>query len=365
MGLYKQPSSANWFVRFTHRRRSTGTSDRREAEVVARRLRADVESRAPAIEPPRGVTLINLAGFDVERAITEGVTNAQLASVALCWRHLCEHFGVHAEPTDITYDSVEAYVRYRREAGARGQSIRKERQAVARGLKIAKRRGVVAEILDDWPMIRNDPPKAKQRGKLHPPQIVTQWLEALGAEPKSKAARYQAELALLTGLRAQELRRITPRWVVLARSDLEAVPAYLHLPAEATKTRRPRPIGLVPRALELLLEMSQGKGPAEPLLPGVHLKAFRHACQRIGYDQSITLRDLRHTYATWAGQGGDIRAVQAALGHTDLRTTERYLHSTVERTAATSVAVAQQLAKAQQLALDLGLRESPARQRSL
>ncbi len=363
MGLYKQPKSENWYVRFAFHgreyRRSTGTSDRREAEVVARRIRTDIEARRPVVARVTRVRLIDLVGFDVERAMAVGVTDAQIASIALCWRHLCAHFGVDADPQAITYEALEAYLRHRRQSGARGQSLRKERQALSRGLKIAKRRGLIAEILEDWPTIRNDPPNARQRGKLHPPDVIAQWLAALEAEPKGWAARRQAEVALLTGLRAHELRRLTWRWVVLARTDSEPVPAYLHLPAEATKTRQPRPIGLVPRALELLRELAQGKGPDEPLLPGVYAKAFRHACVRMGYDQVITLRDLRHVHGTWGSCTGDVRAVQAALGHADLHTTARYLHATVGRTAAISVAVAEELEKAQSSGQTAG------RQRSL
>jgi integrase len=57
--------------------------------------------------------------------------------------------------------------------------------------------------------------------------------------------------------------------------------------------------------------------------------------------QPITLRDLRHCYATYSAQGtGDAAATQAALGHTELATTQRYLTATLSRTAGESVAVA-------------------------
>jgi hypothetical protein len=47
---------------------------------------------------------------------------------------------------------------------------------------------------------------------------------------------------------------------------------------------------------------------------------------------SITTRDLRATFATLAGATDDVRAVQEALGHTSLRMTQIYLHSTRART---------------------------------
>jgi hypothetical protein len=46
---------------------------------------------------------------------------------------------------------------------------------------------------------------------------------------------------------------------------------------------------------------------------------------------SITTRDLRATFATLAGATDDVRAVQEALGHTSLRMTQIYLHSTRAR----------------------------------
>ena len=83
-----------------------------------------------------------------------------------------------------------------------------------------------------------------------------------------------------------------------------------------------------------------------PLFATNHRKAFDAARKTIGYRKTITLRDLRHCHATWAAQGtGDAAAAQAALGHTDLRTTQRYLSTTIQRTAAAAVAVEAQLGR--------------------
>jgi len=112
---------------------------------------------------------------------------------------------------------------------------------------------------------------------------------------------------------------------------------------------RRRPAHLLPpvraaRALELLEQAPATREPGAPLFPESHLRAHRRAARKLGIAQRITLRDLRHCHATWSAQGtGDAAAAQAALGHTDLRTPQRYLSTTFARVACAALAVDQVL----------------------
>ena len=46
-----------------------------------------------------------------------------------------------------------------------------------------------------------------------------------------------------------------------------------------------------------------------------------------GWDKSITVYSMRHTYATMALRSGvDLRTLQKRMGHSDLKTTMEYLH---------------------------------------
>ena len=341
MGLYKQPKSDNWYTRFTHQgreyRRSTGTASRREAAKVARQIRAEAEATAPApCGTQHAVALIQLGGLDAERAASKGVSEEQNTSIELSWAHLCRFFGANTDPATITYDGVEEYIRHRRAAGTRGQSIRKDVQALKRGLMIAKRRKLIADALAEWPEVKSDPKNPGQAGKTHPIGVVMTWLDELGK--KHPMARDQAELCLRLGLRAFEVRRLCRSWVVEAPENSQ-VPARLILPDWATKNRRERTLGVTTEALVIITRLAIGKLPDEPLCPGLHYKAATAARKRLKYHRNITLRDLRHMHGTYGAMGGDVRAVQAALGHADLKTTERYLHSSLERTAATAVTV--------------------------
>ena len=340
--LYQREGSENWWFDFRHGgrriRRSAGTVDRREAEATARQYREDVVNATGRPARREGDDLALLAGLDVSAASARGVGARQLQSIEACWGHVCRVLGADTDPGAVTYDLVTAYVATRRNEGVRGQSIRKETQALKRGLKIARRRGSIAELPVEWPEVRSDPPRKWQRGKLHPPEVVQRWLEALAAAHPD--AHRQAQVALRTGLRAEELRALTWEWVEQAPAAA-GVPALLRVPAEAAKTRRERIVGLPAACLAHLSAAHDTQNAWDaPLFATNHRKAFDAARKTIGYRKTITLRDLRHCHATWAAQGtGDAAAAQAALGHTDLRTTQRYLSTTISRTASAAVAV--------------------------
>ncbi len=347
--LYRRDDTSAWWYDFhvagVRHRRTTGAKDRSTAEGIAQDARQEAVRCVGRPGRGEGIDLATLGGLDVERAAAEGAGESQQASVEACWVHLCRLLGPDTNPATLTYDRLLAYIRTRRQEGARGQSIRKEIQALRRGMAIALRRQHIQATLQEWPKIKSDPPNRTQKGKLHSIPVLQQWLEELERDPRAKGARAQAELVLLTGMRAEEVRRLTWEWVEAAPEG-SGVPAVLRLPAEATKTRQERVLGLVPRALELIEEARRAAGVGKwdaILFPSTHRRTFISAAQRVGC-KAVSLRDLRHCHATYAAQGtGDAAAAQAALGHADLATTQRYLSSTITRTAAAALAVSEAL----------------------
>jgi integrase len=271
-----------------------------------------------------------LAEWDIERAFAEGADAPRAKTLEWMWNRLV----VFYRDTDAREISdLVPYVASRRKAGVRGQTIRREVQALRRGLAIAKRKGIVSAV-PEAPRIKSDPPSQEQRGKMHPPEILAQFVAELPAD-----ARDEAELALLTGLRATELKRVRPEMVEPAPNG-SATDYVLRMPAESTKTRTERVIGLSPRAIEIIRRRIEAAPDRLYVLSQqTHRRAYRETATRIGYSQRIKLRDLRHTFATLAVAAGDPWAAMEALGHKDLRMTSRYQHTTSARASQVAVSV--------------------------
>ncbi len=346
LAIYQKADSPYWWIDASHggkrRRQNSESKLRRDAETQAWALYGELVAAAGRPGRREGDDLALLAGADRDEALARGVGARQIESIERSWGHVCRVLGADVDPSTITYDEVLRFVAFRRREGARGQSIAKETQALKRGLRIARRRGSITALPEDWPTIRQDPPNRKQRGQVHPIDVISQWLTEL--RRTALPAWRQADVAIRTGLRAEELRAVTWEWVEAA-PDGSGVPAVLRIPAESAKTRRERIVGLTPGVLKHLNDArAEVNSWTVPLLPGNHRRAFKAATDAIGHPQTITLRDLRHCHATWSAQGtGDAAATQAALGHTDLRTTQRYLSTTITRTASAAVAVGEAL----------------------
>jgi integrase len=165
------------------------------------------------------------------------------------------------------------------------------------------------------------------------PEELTGTINAIGKTHTRYALLL--EFAALTGLRWGELAALRvnaisefPYPVILI--DRSKSDGYR---LKTTKSRRARRVPLEPRAVRILVEVTEGRAPNDLVFTAprggpVRATAFTRA---VGWDDlnDHKFHDLRHTYATNAIQAGvNIQAVSQWLGHSSSATTLRiYSHT--------------------------------------
>jgi integrase/recombinase XerD len=104
------------------------------------------------------------------------------------------------------------------------------------------------------------------------------------------------------------------------------------------KGKKDRYVPLSPVLLRLLREhwkrerlhdllFPNPRDPSRPLNATTIQKYVKRIIRKFGFPKNITPRTLRHSFATHLiEQGTSTRVVQALLGHSSVRTTERYTH---------------------------------------
>jgi len=131
-----------------------------------------------------------------------------------------------------------------------------------------------------------------------------------------------------SGLRVSEV-------VTLKRENIDLARRIIHI--RLGKGRKDRFTILSEKAADLLIKYCAVNNIKTWLFPGQpsshHLSIrsaqhiFDNAVNRAEINKKISIHGLRHAFATHLLESGtDIRYIQELLGHTNIRTTERYTH---------------------------------------
>jgi site-specific recombinase XerD len=173
----------------------------------------------------------------------------------------------------------------------------------------------------------NDRHRPHQDGRL--PMVLSkeEIAKVLSVERNPKH-RLLLMLVYSSGLRVSEVVALKKEHIDLSRKVI-----YIRL----GKGRKDRSTLLSEKAAGFIEEYYDFFGIEKWLFPGCsasrHLSIrsaqhiFDKAIRRAGIEKEITIHGLRHTFATHLLESGtDIRYIQSLLGHSSLRTTERYTH---------------------------------------
>ncbi|MEH6544371.1 MAG: site-specific integrase, partial [Porticoccaceae bacterium] len=187
-----------------------------------------------------------------------------------------------------------------------------------------------------------------QRQRFLAPAEIRRLFEAADEDLNYYAANY-IKFLLLTGARRSE--GLSAQWQHI---DLKAQHPSWYLPQ--TKAGKSRYVLLNPMAVALLHHLDRMPGNAF-LFPGQRegkplsnpIKAFKRIAKAAGIEVAFRLHDLRHTTASLiVNGGGSLYDVQATLGHSSSRMSQRYAHLSQDRRSQTATRVSEGVA----LALD-------------
>ena len=130
------------------------------------------------------------------------------------------------------------------------------------------------------------------------------------------------------GLRASEV-------VALRLCDIDSQRMVIHV--RHAKGRKDRTVMLSTQLLALLRDYVRAVRPGQWLFPGtvparpLAVRSLQKACENAsrasGLPKHVTVHTLRHSFATHLLDAGtDLRVIQTLLGHSSVKTTQRYTH---------------------------------------
>jgi integrase len=323
--LFKRARSPFWYVRYRdaggHRvKRSTGTTDRKEAEELEAKWKLEArQQRLWGTQPAYTYDELML------RYMQE-TESAKRERDAWSAKQLQRFFSGRVL-SKLKRADVREYIAMRKSEGVMGSTINREIGLLSASINRARHEW-------DWdipnPAIRMRESEGDGR-QFYLTRV--QFNALVGTAQKQKRAPYLADLitvAVMTGCRRGELLKL--EW---SRVDLKA--NVLRLGSEDTKARKARLVPLNASAREALLRRFRYRATHCPDCRWVFStkggegvesvkSSFTAACKAAGLS-GFHFHDLRHTCGSWLMQAGvPAGHIAAVLGHSTVRMTERYAH---------------------------------------
>ncbi|MCD2183661.1 tyrosine-type recombinase/integrase [Rhizobium sp. GN54] len=344
MSLVKRENSKFWYVQFQidHRTiiRSTRTTDRKAAEQVAVKIRAEVHAEI-ILGKKEQITLETA----LRRFANTKTGTANYRNLVSQMRIILAAIDCSVLLVKVTSETLEQFRQARLSQGCGPQTIKHGLNFLMGAIRLARKDGFDCQQVEP-PSVRIGNSRVRYLNVEEERRLLRELdpsreTNGLSPEPERRADRQKwmqdnFDLVLMlidTGARYSEIANI--RWKDI---DLETGTIRLW----RSKVQNESVIFMTDRVVSILqrrLSERDGEtvftnkaGDAR----GYSAIAIRKAFRRAGL-HDCTIHTLRHTHATRLVQNGlTIQEVKSVLGHTDIRTTMRYAHleqATVTRKA--------------------------------
>ncbi len=330
----------------TDRQRSAGTfNSRREAERAARQAESSLEM---------GTWIDRVSGRTTFEEYVENVwwpsrhleVSTRAGYRSYLDKHFLPHFGGMAI-ADILPSTVQGWVTQAVSGGLSPRSVMKYHVMLHGIFKRAVRDRMIAYN----PCADTELPKiiAKKARILDPAEFE----RLLACIPERFAPLVVTEIE--TGLRWGELIALRPRHIDFLRRTITVEETIVEVSKKISPTGErmivkpypkddePRTLTVSQELLDVLASRAQalGLGRDDLLFPSTEecggrplsRNTFRTrywlpALEKAGLGFHVRMHDLRHAHASWLLAGGaDLKSVMERLGHSQIQTTQRYLHT--------------------------------------
>lgn len=330
MQLHRRPGSPYWWYAFTFRGRryrgSTKAERKAEAQAIAAALLADLQA---APQRPESWKLTHVLG-------TYYTDHAQhLRSHSFVWQKITlfdAMLDTNQSLASLTTRQLMDFRAKRRGLGIDRPTINRDMAVLKAAINHAVNAHGLAAPAVDWKRLRY--PENEHRVRFLSHEEFDTLIAA--ADPGMQLA---ITAAAATGLRRTALLEINWHQVDL-RGRTITIPKG--------KGRKPQVVGIAAPLLKLLKrqrtnQRSAGRkgqaGDRKVVLlngPVFDLTNFRkrwEKARRVAGLIDFRWHDLRHTFATWARQGGaDLLQLKEAMAHSSVAVTAKYMHIGAEET---------------------------------
>lgn len=301
--LYRRGKKGIFWFQLRNKRRSTGTADRKAAELFVANLERRIAD--PTYRAADGTTLGRALKAFYAKQAEDGRAGGTLKMYETHAAHLCEVLGEDTPIAAIGAEELDGYVSTRRAEGAKDPTVHKELTTLRGTLKRARRHRKYPFALDEVMPKLSGASKPGTRHLLLPAvkallsqlplhrQAVVCFIVATGADWASVEAARKGDINLKTGTILVRGTKTNHRW-----RTLPILAPFRDLVQVAATSLPFSPWGNVRRDLAV-------------------------ACKRALVPR-VTPRDLRRSHGSILTQAGvEPHLVGKMLGHADSRMVER------------------------------------------